>query len=96
MSIAQASKIFGELCNSARDLSIETKRLVYQSVVLGILLYSAETWAPTQVLVKKRDTPIVAILDALWILDVLYSGQSISSLLNWLNILVCQSLLVFC
>ena len=44
--IAQTLKAFGELCNSvfkARDLSIETKRLVYQSVVLGILLYSAET-----------------------------------------------------
>ena len=25
------------------------------SVVLGILLYSAETWAPTQVLVKKLE-----------------------------------------
>ena len=48
--IAQASKVFGELRNSvfvARDLSIETKRLVYQSAVLGVLLYSAETWAPT-------------------------------------------------
>ena len=28
---------------------------VYQSVVVGILLYSAETWAPTQVLVKKLE-----------------------------------------
>ena len=56
--IAQASKIFGELCNSvfkAHDLSIETKRHVYQSVVLGTLLYSTEIWAPTEVLVKKLE-----------------------------------------
>ena len=33
------------------------KRLcLCQSVVLGILLYSAETWTPTQVLVKKLET----------------------------------------
>ena len=57
--IAQASRVFGELCSSvftACDLSLETKRLVYQSVVLGVLLYSVETWAPTQVLVRKLET----------------------------------------
>ena len=43
--IAQASKVFGEVCNSvflACDLSLETKRLVYQSVVLGIPLHGGE------------------------------------------------------
>jgi len=57
--IAQASKAFGELCNSvflACDLSLETKCLVYQSVVLGVFLYGAETWAPKQVIVKKFET----------------------------------------
>ena len=54
--IVQASGAFGELCSfvfMACDLSLETKRLVYQSVILGVLLYSVETWAPTQVLVRK-------------------------------------------
>ena len=56
---AQASRVFGELRSSvftACDLSLETKRLVYQSVVLGVLLYGVETWAPTQVLVRKLET----------------------------------------
>ena len=39
----------------AHDLSLETKRLVYCSVVLGVFLYGAETWAPTQVLVRKLE-----------------------------------------
>ena len=43
------------LC-SACDLGLETKRLVCQSVVLGVLLYSAETWTPTQKLVRKLET----------------------------------------
>ena len=45
--IAQASRAFGSLRDSvfaASDLSLETKRMVYRSVVLGVLLYSAETW----------------------------------------------------
>jgi len=57
--IAQVSKAFGELRNFvflACDLSLETKRLVYQSVVLGFLLYGAETWALTQIIVKKLET----------------------------------------
>ena len=44
--LAQALKIIGELCNfvfKACDLSIKTKRFVYQSVVHGILLYSELT-----------------------------------------------------
>ena len=54
--IVQASKALGSLRSAvflAHDLSLETKRLVYCSVVLGVLLYGAETWAPTQVLVRK-------------------------------------------
>ena len=53
--IAQASRAFGSLRDSvftASDLTIETKRMVYRSVVL---LYGAETWAPTQELVGKLD-----------------------------------------
>ena len=54
---AQASKAFDSLHNSVfmtHDLSLEIKRLlVYRSVVLGVLLHVVETWAPTQVLVRK-------------------------------------------
>ena len=56
--IAQASRAFGSLRDSVfatSDLSLETKRMVYRSVVLGVLLYDAETWAPTQELVGKLD-----------------------------------------
>ena len=56
--IVQASKAFGSLHSAvflARDLSLETKRLVYCSVVLGVLLYGVETWAPTPVLVRKLE-----------------------------------------
>ena len=55
----QASKVFGGLCSSGfmvHNLSLETKRLVYHSVVLGTLLYGAEAWTPTQVLVRKLET----------------------------------------
>ena len=56
--IAQAPRAFGSLRDSvfaASDLSLEMKRMVYQSVVLGVLLYGAETWVPTQELVGKLD-----------------------------------------
>ena len=56
--IAQASRAFGSLRNSvftASDLTLETKRMVYRSVVLGALLYGTEAWAPTQELVRKLD-----------------------------------------
>ena len=56
--IVQASKAFGSLRSAvflAHDLSLETKRLVYCSVVLGVLLYGVETWAPTLVLVRKLE-----------------------------------------
>ena len=41
--IAQASRAFDSLRNSvftASDLTLETKRMVYRSVVLGVLLYA--------------------------------------------------------
>ena len=56
--IAQASRVFGSLRDSvfaASDSTLQTKRLLYRSVVLGVLLYGAETWAPTQELVSKLD-----------------------------------------
>ena len=56
--IAQVSSVFGSLCDSvftASGLTVETTRMVYRSVVLGILLYGAETWVPTQELVGRLD-----------------------------------------
>ena len=56
--IAQASRAFGSLHDSvftASDLTLEAKRMVYRFVVLGVLLYGAETWAPTQELVSRLD-----------------------------------------
>ena len=48
--IVRASRTFRSLCHAMfmdRHLNLETKRLVYRSVVLGVLLYDAEIWAPT-------------------------------------------------
>jgi len=45
--IAKASKAFGALqipVFSNYHLSIHTKRIVYNAVVISILLYNAETW----------------------------------------------------
>jgi len=59
--IIQASKFFAHLSSLvflAQDLGLETKRLVYQSMVLCVLLYGAESWAPTQVTARKlKDSP---------------------------------------
>ena len=44
--IGQASRAFGALRRPVfgdKDLSLKTKRLVYNAVVLGVLLYGAET-----------------------------------------------------
>ena len=44
--IARASKVFGALRNSVfqnSSLSRQTKKMVYQAVVLGVLLYAGET-----------------------------------------------------
>jgi len=52
--IAQASRVFGSLCDSvftASYLKLETKRIVHRSVMLGVFLYGAKTWAPTHELV---------------------------------------------
>ena len=58
MGLLKHLGLFGSLRDSvfaASDLTLETKRMVYRSVALGMLLYGAETWAPTQELVGKLD-----------------------------------------
>ena len=46
--IGHSSRVFGMLRKAVfqdSDLSVSSKRLVYMSVVLGVLLYGSETWA---------------------------------------------------
>ena len=55
--IAQASRVFGSLrdCINCIRFTMGTKRMMYLSVVLGVLLYGDETWVPTEDLVVKLD-----------------------------------------
>ena len=55
--VAKASRAFGALRRTVfkeKDLTLKTKRLVYRPVVLGILLYDAETWAMNSKRVHSR------------------------------------------
>ena len=45
--VSQAATIFGAMRRSVfsdKLLCLQTKRMVYQAVVLGVLLYAVETW----------------------------------------------------
>ena len=56
--IARASRAFGALQKPVfRDgsLSLVTKKVVYQTVVLGILLYAAETWPAKQKDIRRLE-----------------------------------------
>ena len=47
--IAGASRAFGALNRAVfrdRNLSVNTKRLVYQACVMSVLLYDSECWTP--------------------------------------------------
>ena len=47
--LAQASKAFGTLHKAVfgnKDLTLETKRDIYQACVLSVLLYGSECWTP--------------------------------------------------
>ncbi len=57
--LAKASKAFGALRKAVfldRNLSLQTKRKVYQACVLSVLLYGAECWIPLRRQVKKINT----------------------------------------
>ena len=78
------ARAFGSLHDSVlteSDLTLETKRM-YQSVVLGVLLYGAETWTPAQELVSKLDwfhRYCMCLLHFVWLVtsEVSYSwGQA--------------------
>lgn len=54
--IAKASRVYGVLRRPVFrdiDLSLNIKRLVYCAMVLGVLLYGAETWATKREHSKK-------------------------------------------
>ena len=57
--IAKASRAFGMLKEPVfrdRNLSLTTKRLVYNAVVLGVLLYGSETWTTTRNITRKLES----------------------------------------
>ena len=57
--IAKASHAFGMLKEPVfrdRNLSINTKRLVYNAGVLGVLLYGSETWTTTRNTTRKLES----------------------------------------
>ena len=57
--IGRASRAFGALCRPVfRDsnLSLRTKRMVYRAVVLGVLLYGAETWVNKSTATRKLES----------------------------------------
>ena len=57
--VAQASKAFGALRKAVflnKNLSLETKRKLYNACVLSVLLYGAECWIPLRKHVKKLNT----------------------------------------
>jgi hypothetical protein len=57
--IALASAAFGKLSRRVfynHDLTISTKRSVYQAVCLSVLLYGCESWAPYRHQVKKLES----------------------------------------
>ena len=57
--IAQASKAFGALRKSVfmdKNLTLTTKRRLYDACVVSILLYGAECWTPLRKHEKKLNT----------------------------------------
>ena len=57
--IGRASRAFGSLCRPVfhdGNLSLKTKRMVYRSPVLGVLLYGTEMWATKRTVSKKVES----------------------------------------
>ena len=57
--IARVSRAFGALCRPVlkdRNLSLRTKRMVYRAVILGVLLYGAETWVNKSAATQKLES----------------------------------------
>ena len=57
--IAQASRAFGALRKAVfleKNLSLKTKRAIYQACVLSVLLYGSESWTPLSKHLKKLNS----------------------------------------
>ncbi len=57
--VARASRAFGALCRLVfhdGTLSLTTKRMVYRAVVLGVLLYGAESWTNKRAATQKLES----------------------------------------
>ena len=57
--IGRASRVFGALRSAVfcdESLSLSTKRMVYCSMVLGVLLYGAESWAIKERTIRKIES----------------------------------------
>ena len=57
--IAGASRAFGALNRAVfrdRNLSVNTKRLVYQACVMSVLLYGSECWTPLKSHLKRLNS----------------------------------------
>ena len=81
--IVWASRTFGSLCNAVfmdHHLTLETKRLVYRSVVLGVLFLVQKLGLPPRYWLKNWSGFIVIVCVVLWALGGLYSGQNTSPL----------------
>ena len=57
--IAQASRAFGALRKAVfleKNLSLNTKRAIYQACILSVLLYGSESWTPLSKHLKKLNS----------------------------------------
>ena len=57
--IAKASRAFGALCKPVfldKNLTLHTKRIVYNACVLSVLLYGSECWTPLRRHTRKLNT----------------------------------------
>ena len=81
--IANASKAFGALRQAVfkdDNLSVATKRKVYQSCVLSVLLYGAECWTPLRRHIRNLNWKYFTIDGSAlyWVSPIDNSGKSVS------------------
>ena len=77
--IANAFKAFGALRQAVfrdNNLSVTTKRLIYQACVLSVLLYGAECWTPLQRHLKRLNTFTTDAFVLHWELIINSSGRN--------------------
>ena len=75
--IGRVSRVFGTFRGSMfcdRNLSLTTKRMVYCSMVLEVLLYGAESWAIKEQPSGRSKHYIIDVCAAHWVLVELSKG----------------------